>query len=96
LEVIKYLVGILVKRLAGMPAKRLANIPAKRLVNRLLALEETRDIIGLVVPSIAVAILPRPANPLDNIKSRNIPLINLGILAKYIYNTFIIFAAYSI
>jgi hypothetical protein len=60
------------------------------------ALEETKDVIGLVVPPIAVAILPKPADPLDNIKSHNILLIGLGILAKYIYGILIVIAAYSI
>jgi hypothetical protein len=79
-----------------MPAKHLANILAKRLVDILPALEETRDIVGLVVPSIAIAMLSKPANPLDNIKSYNILLIGLGILTKYIYSIFVIIAAYSI
>jgi hypothetical protein len=100
LEVTKYLVGILVKRLAGMPAKRLVDTPAKCLAKYpadiLPALEETKDIIELVVPPIAVTILPKPADPLDNIKRRNILLIGLDILAKYIYNIFIIVAVYSI
>jgi hypothetical protein len=59
-----------------MPAKRLADIPAKCLADRLLALEGTRNIIGLVMPSIAIIMLPKPTNPLDNIKSRNIPAIS--------------------
>jgi hypothetical protein len=88
LEVTKYLVGVLVKCLAGMLAERLADM--------LLALEETRDVIGLVVLLVAVAVLSKPADPLDNIKSYNILLIGLGILAKYIYGIFIIVAAYSI
>jgi hypothetical protein len=46
------------------------------------------------VPPIAVAIFLKPADPLDNIKSRNIPAI--GILAKYIYDILIIIAIYSI
>jgi hypothetical protein len=76
--------------------KYLASIPAKRLANILLALEKTRDIIGLVVSSIAITILPKPADPLDNIKSYNILLIGLGILAKYIYSILIIITAYNI
>jgi hypothetical protein len=96
LEVTKYLVSILVKYLAGTLAKRLVNIPAKRPANILLILKETRDIIGLIVPSIAVAILSKPADPLDNIKSCNILLIGLGMLAKYVYDILIIVAAYSI
>jgi hypothetical protein len=86
----------LVKRLAGMPAKYLVDIPAKRLANILPALEGTRDIVGLVVPSIAITILPKPADPLDNIKNYNILLIGLDILAKYIYSILIIIATYSI
>jgi hypothetical protein len=43
---------------------------------------------------ITVAILPKPADPLDNIKSYNIPAID--ILAKYIYNIFIVVTIYSI
>jgi hypothetical protein len=86
----------LVKRLAGTPTKRLIDILAKYLADMLPALEETRDIIGLVVPFIAVAMLFKPADPLDNIKSYNILLIGLGILAKYIYSIFIIITAYSI
>jgi hypothetical protein len=38
------------------------------------------------VPPIAVTILPKPADPLDNIKSYNILLIGLDTLAKYIYS----------
>jgi hypothetical protein len=83
-----------------MPAKRLVDIlakyPAKRLANILPALEKTRDIIGLVVPFIAVIIFPKPADPLDDIKSYNILFIGLDILAKYIYGIFIVIAAYSI
>jgi hypothetical protein len=79
-----------------MPAKHLIDIPAKRLADILPALEGTRDIIGLVVPPIAVTILSKPVNPLDNIKSRDILLIGLGILAKYIYGFLIIVIAYSI
>jgi hypothetical protein len=79
-----------------MLAKCLVDILAKYLANILPALEKIRDIIGLVVPPIAIAILPKPANPLNNIKSHNILLIDLGILAKYIYSIFIIIAAYSI
>jgi hypothetical protein len=76
----KYLVDILAKRLA----KYLADI--------LPALEETRDIVGLVVPSIAIIMLLKPADPLNDIKRRNILLIGLGILTKYIYNILIIIA----
>jgi hypothetical protein len=90
--VTKYLVGILVKRLVDILAKCLA----KRLADILLALEGTRDIVGLVVPLIAVTILPKPADPLDNIKHRNILLIGLGTLAKYIYGILIVVAIYSI
>jgi hypothetical protein len=79
-----------------MPAKYLVNIPAKRLANILPALEKTRDIIGLVVPPIAVAIFFKPADPLDNIKSHNILLIGLNILAKYIYGFLVIVTTYSI
>jgi hypothetical protein len=79
-----------------MPAKRLINILIKYPANRLPALKETKDIIGLVVPPIAITILPKPADPLDNIKSRNILLIGLGILTKYIYGILVIIAAYSI
>jgi hypothetical protein len=83
-----------------MPAKRLVDIPAKHLAKRLAdilpALEGTRDVIGLVVPPIAIAMLPKPANLLDDIKYYNILLIGLGILAKYIYGILIIVAAYSI
>jgi hypothetical protein len=97
-----------------MPAKYLADIPAKRLANRLPALEGTRNIVGLVVPFVAVTILSKLADPLDNIKSYNIPaigkidlyidriklysilIIDLGILAKYIYGIFIVVAIYSI
>jgi hypothetical protein len=79
-----------------MPAKYLVNISAKHLANILPALKGTRDVIGLVVPPIAVAILLKPANPLDNIKNYNILLIDLGILAKYIYNIFVVVAAYSV
>jgi hypothetical protein len=66
----------LVKCLVNIPAKCLANILAKRLADRLLALEETRDAVGLVISSIAVAILFKPVDPLDNIKYRNIPAID--------------------
>jgi hypothetical protein len=69
---------------------------AERLANMLLALEETRDVVGLVVLLVAVAVLSKPADPLDNIKSCDILLIGLGILAKYIYGIFVIVAAYSI
>jgi hypothetical protein len=86
----------LVKRLADTPIKYLADILAKYLVDILLALKETRDIIGLVVSFITITMLSKPANPLDNIKSHNILLIGLGILAKYIYNILIIIAVYSI
>jgi hypothetical protein len=79
-----------------MPAKRLVDILAKRLADILLALKGTRDVVKLVVSPIAIAILSKPADPLDNIKSRNILLIGLGILAKYIYGIFIVVAAYSI
>jgi hypothetical protein len=94
--VTKYLVGIPVKRLAGIPAKCLVDIPAKYLANILPAPEETRNIIGLVVSPIAVAILLKPADPLDNIKNCNILLIGLDILAKYIYSILIIITTYSI
>jgi hypothetical protein len=77
-------------------AKLLVDIPIKRPANRLSALKGTRNIIGLVVPFIIVAILPKPADPLDNIKSYNILLISLGILAKYIYSILIIITTYSI
>jgi hypothetical protein len=86
----------LVKCLADMPAKNLVDILAKRLADILPALEENRNIIGLVVSPIAVAILFKPADPLDNIKSYNILFIGLDILAKYIYSIFIIVTAYSI
>jgi hypothetical protein len=86
----------LVKRLAGILAKCLVDIPAKYLADILPALEGTRDVVGLVVPPITVAILLKPANPLNNIKSYNILLIGLGILAKYIYDILIVIAAYSI
>jgi hypothetical protein len=79
-----------------MLAKYLVDILAKRLADILPALEETRDVVGLIVPSIAVVVLSKPADPLDNIKSYNILLIGLDILAKYIYNIFIVIAAYSI
>jgi hypothetical protein len=79
-----------------MPAKLLVDILAKRPADRLPALEGTRDVMGLVVPLIAIAILPKPADPLDNIKSYNILFIGLDILAKYIYSIFIIITAYSI
>jgi hypothetical protein len=82
LEVTKYLVDIPVKCLAGMPAKRLANIPAKRLVDRLPALEETRDIVGLVISPIVVAILLKLVDPLDNIKHHNI--LAIGKVDLYI------------
>jgi hypothetical protein len=94
--VIKYLVGIPVKRLAGISTKHLVDIPAKHLANILPALERTRDIVGLVVPFIAIAILSKPADPLDNIKSYNILFIGLDILAKYIYSILIVVVAYSI
>jgi hypothetical protein len=94
--VTKYLVSIPVKRLAGMLAKRLVDILAKCLADILLVLEKTRDVMGLVVPFIIIAILSKPADPLDNIKSYNILLIGLGILAKYIYSFLIIVATYSI
>jgi hypothetical protein len=100
LEVTKYLVDIPVKYLAGTPAKRLVDTSAKHLAKHpadiLPAPEGTRDIIGLVVPSIAVAILPKPTDPLDNIKHYNILLIGLDTLAKYIYSILVIVAAYSI
>jgi hypothetical protein len=57
--------------LAGILAKYLADILAKRLADRLPAPEGTRDIIGLVVPSIVIIILSKLAGPLDDIKSRN-------------------------
>jgi hypothetical protein len=79
-----------------MPAKYLVDILAKHLADILSALEKTRNIIGLVVSFIAIAIFPKPADFLDNIKSYNILLIGLGILAKYIYSIFIIITAYSI
>jgi hypothetical protein len=79
-----------------MPAKYLADILAKYPANRLPALKETRDIIGLIVPFAAVAMFLKPADPLDNIESRDILFIDLGILAKYIYSIFIVVAAYSI
>jgi hypothetical protein len=82
--------------LAGIPAKYLVDISAKYPADILPALEETRDVVGLVVPSIAVAMLFKPANLLDNIKSRNILLIGLGILAKYIYSILVIIIVYSI
>jgi hypothetical protein len=96
LEITKYLVSILVKYLANISAKYLVNILAKYLANILPALKGTRDIIGLMVSPIAIAMLPKPADPLDNIKSCNILLIGLGILAKYIYGILIIIAIYSI
>jgi hypothetical protein len=100
LEITKYLVGILVKRLAGTLAKCLVDILTKRLAkylaNILLALKGTRDVIGLVVPSIAITIFPKPADPLDNIKYYNILLIGLDILAKYIYSILVIITAYNI
>jgi hypothetical protein len=82
--------------LADILTKYLVDILAKCLADILPALEEARDIVGLVVPPIAVTILSKPANPLNNIKSRNILLIGLGILAKYIYNILIVIATYSI
>jgi hypothetical protein len=66
----------LVKRLADTPAKYLADILAKCLADRLPALKKTRDIIGLMVPFIAIAIFSKPAGSLDNIKSYNIPFID--------------------
>jgi hypothetical protein len=74
LEITKYLVDILVKYLA--------NIPIKYLADRLPALEETRDIIGLVISSITITIFLKPADPLDNIKHYN-------ILAIYKVNSYI-------
>jgi hypothetical protein len=53
-------------------AKYLANILAKRLANRLLALEETRDIIELVISPIAIVIFSKLVDPLDNIEYCNI------------------------
>jgi hypothetical protein len=58
--------------------------------------KKTKNIIGLVVSPIAITILPKPTDPLDNIKSRNILLIDLDILAKYIYSILIIITTYSI
>jgi hypothetical protein len=86
----------LVKRLAGILAKRLVDIPAKHLADILPALKETRNVVGLVVSSIAIIMFFKLADPLDDIKSYNILLIDLGILAKYIYSILIVIAAYSI
>jgi hypothetical protein len=60
------------------------------------ALEGIRDIVGLVVSFIAIAILPKPADLLDNIKSYDILFIGLSILAKYIYSILVIVTIYSI
>jgi hypothetical protein len=63
------------------------------LANRLPALKKTRNVVGLVISPIAVTILPKPANPLDNIKNYNIPAIgkvNLYIDRIKLYSILII------
>jgi hypothetical protein len=61
----KYLARTLVKYLVGIPI-------AKYLADRLPALEGIRDIIGLIVPPITIAIFPKLADLLDNIEYYNI------------------------
>jgi hypothetical protein len=73
------------------------------------ALEEAKDIVGLVVSPIAVAIvLPKPASDLldndkyyntlvvDEVKSYSMLAIDLDTLAKYIYSILIIVITYDI